>query len=241
MINAIPLPLEGACNVRDLGGYKTKNTKTKYHAFLRSNKLRDITKDDRRYLLQYGVQCVIDLRSQLEKTNEPDNIRGFPVEYAHIPFRDFVYEAYSREEDVELFTVYKNLLDLCKNEIRAVFKKMAQYPEKTVLFHCSAGKDRTGVISMLLLSLCDVQKEDILRDYEVTEFYLSAIVKRKKEEWQSRGKVLPKYVYSSERGALEKTLCYLQNRYNSAYNYLHKNCGISNDTLQIIKNKLLCN
>ena len=82
------LPMEKAFNVRELGGYAArKGSVTKYHQFLRTDNLTDITEEDKNFLLGYGVRAVIDLRGREETLIYPNPFREHPdVTYINLPF-----------------------------------------------------------------------------------------------------------------------------------------------------------
>ena len=84
-----PLPLEGALNVRDLGGYETDRGKTRSHVFLRADNLAALTEGDLTFLREYGVTCAVDLRAQLERESSPDPLERQPwAEYHSVPMLD---------------------------------------------------------------------------------------------------------------------------------------------------------
>lgn len=170
----VRLPLEGACNVRELGGYPVANGgQTKYHRFLRSDGLERLTVRDREFLKQYGVRAVIDLRDPEEVQGAPDRSLGEGVAYLNVPLLSFnAAEVEAIREQFEgtrfsMSTIYQRALENY-DAVRACFRFIADAPEGCVLFHCAVGKDRTGILAMLLLSLAGVDKWDIVANYVQT-------------------------------------------------------------------------
>lgn len=170
----VRLPLDGAFNVRELGGYPTVNGSwTKYHRFLRSDGLSRLSAYDKRFLYDYGVRAIIDLRDQNEVSDAPDLSIGSDVACANIPLLDFnvaqVKEIEKRiaEKNFSILDAYRLILENYDG-IRKCFRFIAEAPAGCVLFHCAVGKDRTGILAMLLLSLAGVDKWDIVANYVQT-------------------------------------------------------------------------
>lgn len=169
--NWVRLPLEGAVNVRELGGYPTPNSgQTMYHRFLRADGLGRLTAYDKRFLYDYGVRAIIDLRDAAEAQSDPDVFLGRGVMHANIPLLAFsAAEAKELEEryDSRAFSmrnIYRRVLENYEG-VRACFRFIAEAPQGCVLFHCAVGKDRTGILAMLLLTLAGVDKWDVIGNY----------------------------------------------------------------------------
>lgn len=170
--NWVRLPLEGAYNVRELGGYPTANGgQTKYHRFLRADGLSYLSERDVRFLHDYGVRAVLDLRDENEVEDAPDISLGRDVVYANIPLLAYNAADLERLEDefgqgsFTLANLYHEMMENYEG-IRACLRFIAAAPTGCVLFHCAVGKDRTGVLASLLLGLAGVDKWDIVANYE---------------------------------------------------------------------------
>lgn len=168
--NWIRLPLDGAYNVRELGGLPAKDgTQTAWHRFLRADHLEELTGRDAEMLLAYGVRTVIDLRSPSETAEHPDYAGLLTrVEYHNIPFLEQDLspqgQAWEKEHLVDLSTLYLSLLKR-HSIIKTVLETIAAAPDGCILFHCAVGKDRTGVLALLLLMLAGVDKQDCQTNY----------------------------------------------------------------------------
>lgn len=168
--NWIRLPLEGACNVRELGGYSTMDgMQTGWHRFLRSDNLSGLTETDVAKLLEYGVSTVIDLRSKSEIIKHPDHAGLLTqVQYLGIPFLEEDLSPEGQEQlrgkNIDYSDLYLALLRRSQI-IKELFEQIAAAPKGCVLFHCAVGKDRTGVLAMLLLALAGVDKQDCQTNY----------------------------------------------------------------------------
>ncbi|MBR3325977.1 MAG: tyrosine-protein phosphatase [Atopobiaceae bacterium] len=165
------LPLDGAVNVRELGGYPTANGgRTRFHRFLRADSLGRLTPWDKRFLYGYGVRAIVDLRDATEVEAEPDCFLGKDVAYENIPLLAVDLadpDAVERVFGAQNFSMDNLYCLMLENydAIRACLRFIADAPEGCVLFHCAVGKDRTGILAMLLLSLAGVDKWDIVANY----------------------------------------------------------------------------
>lgn len=156
--------LETTENTRDLGGYIRKNReKTHCYQFLRSDKPVCPSERDFHFLLSHEITTVIDLRepSAVNPRENPfNNHPGFS--WHHCP----IMEGSGIPESVE--AVPESYLQIAESAGAAeAFKRMAEAPGG-VLFHCSAGKDRTGTLSAILLTLAQVPEKTIVDDYLLT-------------------------------------------------------------------------
>ena len=180
--------LEGANNTRDLGGFETSDGRViKKHRLIRSGELASLTENDVQILTEeYNLRKIVDLRTDMEMEHKPDiEIEG--VEFEHIPFVDTQTVGITREKNIVVSAVkkiktmnesateymesmYRALItsEVCLKNIRRFFDVLLENEEGSVLFHCSAGKDRVGAACMLVMSLLGVPKETIIRDYLAT-------------------------------------------------------------------------
>jgi protein-tyrosine phosphatase len=241
-IIAKPLPLNGAKNIRDLGGYTTETgAVTKHHAFLRGDALHKLTKEDSKQLYDHGVRCIVDLRSEVESKREPDMLPLLysDIKYIHVPIQDHVRaNRYSDEFPPSMWELYCWLLDDSKESFYKVFKAMIDCTEACVLFHCSGGKDRTGMTAMLLLKLAGVDEETIIQDYAITQEYMKDIFPLQVAQLESMGLTVPGYVMESPPENMRKALDYLREHYISAENYL-KTLGFTETEINVLRKKIV--
>lgn len=142
---------------------------TAWHAFLRSDQLSGLTAEDREMLLAYGLSTVIDLRSPGETEKRPDSQELLEsILYCHIPFMEADIspegQAGALDSLQDLGSLYLSLLER-KDVIRQLFRQMDEAPDGCILFHCTAGKDRTGVLALMLLMLAGVDRQDCETNY----------------------------------------------------------------------------
>lgn len=172
------LRLEHSGNVRDMGGYETSGGGvTASHTLLRSGGLSRLTKEEWKRLTDYGVRTVLDLRSEAELELQPDQVPE-GVEWYHCPLQTGQIDqkdiAASATEAFagSLTEGYRNMVREHGDLLAAALKQLIRGLDRgAVLFHCTAGKDRTGVLASAVYYLCGVSKEDIVADYEVTFTY----------------------------------------------------------------------
>lgn len=171
-MNYVRLPLENTYNTRELGGYQTSNGITAWKTFLRSDDLKNISQNDLQFLADYGVSTVIDLRGEQENQEGP-HPKESSFSYYNIPLAS--ENAVNMELPIEEFRFedfYTQILLDKQPELRQIFSILADEPD-AVLFHCAAGKDRTGVLAALILGSVGVSNADIIANYQTTHTYLS--------------------------------------------------------------------
>ena len=171
---------DGCLNVRDLGGHPTEDGgETVFGAVVRADSVRRLTDAGWAALVDYGVRTVVDLRQHMELEADPP--RELPVEVVHVPLfgSPDPGDAYWAEMD-ELAeaagglaagkaAIYLDHLERFRSYVRDAIEAVARAPEGAVLVHCQVGKDRTGLVTALLLRLAGVAPGEIAADYAVSE------------------------------------------------------------------------
>ena len=174
------LPLDGAYNVRDLGGYATRDGReTRWHTIFRAAGMSDMTSDAQQTLLDEGVRTVIDFRGKQELEESPNVFHDSPdVSYRHYNiigeeiFAEWAVSPVTGIPVDRLSTMYRTILDRRGEEFRRTLATLAEPAELPAIYHCSAGKDRTGVVSALLLGIAGVPDDVIAEDYGLSAVYL---------------------------------------------------------------------
>lgn len=213
--------IPGVDNMRDLGGYKTKDGRvTAGGRFIRSAALAGIDNTGISGFKKLKIDCVIDLRSTLERKKSPDAVENNKsFHFSHIPMLDHIQSniAYDfiSSFPASIPAMYIDLLDNSALSFKAVFDLLADERFSCCLFHCTAGKDRTGLVTMLLLGLAGVDDETIIEDYSYTRHLLPL-----PEEVRKLG--LPEYLFSSEPASMRETLGYVYKKYGSIPEYLER-------------------
>ena len=236
-----PFTLAGTRNTRELGGYRTSSgLLLKKHSFLRSDALHEITPEVARLLSEHGVRCVIDLRFPEEIKRLPDRVELFNpnVLYRPVSLQSPVREKkYTEEFPPSMWELYCWMLDESQAEFREIFETIAAFPYQCVLFHCTGGKDRTGMVAMLLLKLAGVDDETVIGDYALTETVMKDLFVLQTKDLESRGFTVPPYIMQSPPSNMEKTLRHLRENYGTAADYL-AHIGLHQDTVRKLQEKL---
>ena len=212
-------------NIRDIGGYPAGGGITKWKTFLRGEGLECVTEHDAAFLYEYGIRTVIDLRfrSEFEKNNTEYLFRVFSsnkITLVNMPFID-------NYDDITGH-FYINMVENGMKNIKRIFDYIGERLKYGgIIYNCFAGKDRTGVLSALLLLLCGVSEIDVLADYMVSSVYLRALAEKLS---------LPNDALSSKPEFMEEFLTYLNQKYQSAEHYL-LSIGISHETISFIKDQ----
>ena len=183
--------MEGINNFRDFGGYRTENgSRLKKGLLYRSGDLFQATDADLEHIYALGIKTICDLRSEVERQRQPDRIPAVkPFTFFNIPMRPVVdYHACSlqrlfslmfgseRRTDYVAIThqAYREYATRYLPQLKALFKRISDPQNLPVLIHCSAGKDRTGVVSSLIQLVLGVPYESAQEDYLKTNDNLDA-------------------------------------------------------------------
>ncbi len=177
-------------NLRDLGGIPFEGGVIPHDLYLRSGKLSILTKKECAELCRkHHISCVIDLRTPIESAEYPDPVPS-NVEFLQIPILKDAAVGITHETGSDAMTIIRNLRknpeklkemvpdfkalykdvvtdEYCRSQLDKVVEILRKNAEKDkcTLFHCTAGKDRTGIVSMALLKSYGVSDKDIIRDY----------------------------------------------------------------------------
>ena len=215
-------------NMRDLGGYMTKSGKeTKFNRFIRSDLPLILDEEEVIYLENNNIKTIIDLRSSFEVNKKPNFLANKDFKYYNI---SLISDSPKYETDIPINYI-KKIMD--KSSIYSVIKTMIE-AKSNVLFHCAVGKDRTGVISMILLLVAGVYEEDIIADYQVSYTYLKEHIRLlhiKHPEW-------PDFIGQSKMEYMEKTLTMFKENFNDIDCYM-KYLGFTKEEVSRLRSKLL--
>ncbi len=236
-----PLKLEGTHNTRDLGGYQTLDGKmTKSHKLLRSDAMHSLSEKAKEYLYEYGVRCIIDMRSLQECEKQPCTLMGYKdVDYLQVPMFDNIHSSELKGDFPEdMGQMYIGLMELSAEAVKTIMKSIISHSDNCVVFNCTAGKDRTGTIAMLILLLCKVSEEVILADYGVSRQNLEPIIKPQMDMIKSLGLQVPDYVFDSNPKDMEKVIRYINEKYTCVDNYL-EHIGLEKQEIEELRGVLV--
>jgi len=242
-LNWVRLPLKGAHNVRELGGYPAaRGTQTAYHRFLRSDDPSQLRPEDVDFLLGYGLSAIIDLRDEGESESTPDVAMPAEVAFANIPLLHLdrldmaTMKRYQKDGTSRLAALYRQMLYNFE-AIGDCMRFIASAPQGCVLFHCAVGKDRTGILSMLLLSLAGVSRHDIVSNYIQSwsnlmrdETFASGWADIRRREYQD--------YMRSDAETMEYALDLVEREFGDVWGYLEA-CGVTDAELERIAGRLI--
>lgn len=236
------LPLEGTLNTRDLGGLPVSGGRyTQPGRVLRSDGPASLTDADLTLLSQLPLTTVIDLRGRMECEREPSRFLQRPgVSVHNVEVWSHIEAAGQRPQDrFDITSFYLAALDHAGPAFANATRLVAESPG-TSLFHCSAGKDRTGLLAALLLEAVGVDRATVLEDFALTEDRIGPLRQRLLDQAEKDG--LPRSEFNRLLGAtpdlMEPALAHLDSRHGGAVMYLER-AGVSADTLTALEAKLV--
>lgn len=215
-------------NTRDLGYTPTMDGKyIKPQKFIRSDVPHAVSDDVKEILIENNITTVIDLRNKKIANLNPNAF----VSDSRFSCHNYPLSVNAKYANAEN-DVIENYIQMIENDtmIANIFRAMAN-ADGGVLFHCQEGKDRTGVISGMLLLLAGVSDIDIYADYEISNAYLYEWIKKAKP-------ILPDHLLYVKPEYMESILKYLREKYETMENYLLAK-GISGAEICKLKGKLL--
>jgi protein-tyrosine phosphatase len=248
------LPLQGAVNFRELGGYQTSDgRRIKWGKIFRSDHLSRLTDRDLVFLQRLKIQSVCDFRTLTEARKRPDR---FPAagtgKYFHLPIdnlksdptilfeklkkgdtswltREFLIEGYLRNIE-ESGAVWG-----------AVFRRLAAPGAMPLVFHCTGGKDRAGTCAALILLALGVPENQVICDHGLSNIFIADTAAKIYTQFEALGidrrKIAP--YFSAPRYCIEALLAHIRKKYGSAADYLQLKAGVTEAILDRIRKELL--
>ena len=199
-------------NTRDLGGYPTKDGGvTRFGMFVRSDAWINAPESDIEFIKKIGVRTVVDLRTREQVSRAPHSLSA-ENGFNYINFS--VLGGAKIPDTLEEYPITYMEMMGGSEYVRDVFKAFAAN-DGPILFNCSAGKDRTGVITGLLLEICGVADVDIFAEYMLSAEYMHDNILRNApiEDFDP-------YVVTPNRITWEKFLAMFREKYGNAHDYL---------------------
>lgn len=186
--------LEGCCNFRDLGGYQTTDgRRTRWRTLFRADGLSQLSPSDLRQLVELRVRTVVDLRTALEveaRGRFPAHAEG--VTYHHLPLTDTLpgaEEVAAWDDAGWVARRYAGYLEADDNGIADALDILARAENLPAVFHCSVGKDRTGVLAALVLGFLGIPDQLIVDDYVLSARAMVKVVERLEAEFPDSSEV----------------------------------------------------
>jgi len=187
-VPARTLEFEGCVNFRDLGGYRTGDGRmVAWRRLFRADGLNKLTAADRAQLLDLGLTTVIDLRT-LDEAEQRGSfpVDEVPVRYVGLPLTDVLpatEDLPDWKEAAYVATRYGAMVSEGGPVLTEAIGVLASGGSLPAVMHCSAGKDRTGVLSALVLAFLGVPDETIVEDYALSAAAMGRLLERLKAEY----------------------------------------------------------
>lgn len=177
------LPLEGTYNFRDLGGYPTVDGRsTRWGRIFRSDALHELTLADQDHLGRIGLATVVDLRAP----DEADRVGRWPALHESLRYVNLPVIPPSSKDDPTVPTAERDgraerylwYLEAGAPAVVGAVELIASAENLPLVFHCAAGKDRTGIVAAMTLAAIGVTREAIVADYAATAAAMERIIAR---------------------------------------------------------------
>ena len=180
------LPFTGAHNFRDLGGYKTEDKRTvKWGKIYRSDNLHSLTDEDLKYMKRLNIKSVVDFRSVEERESEPDRLNPgmtqvlLPIKFQPKELDDDSIKNLMKDltfGDLDSSNLLRDfnivIVEEFTDEYKNFFRHIIENNAEPLVFHCTAGKDRAGFASAMILTILGVPREKVIEDYLLTNTYV---------------------------------------------------------------------
>jgi protein-tyrosine phosphatase len=245
------IALQGQRNFRDLGGYQTTDgRRVRMGVIFRSGELSHLTAADYQQLSQLRIHTVYDLRDQGERTNQPTVwTAGAYLSLAsskpapRAPLSAFANpQMDAGQARAVLSGFYRQMPTLYAPEYRVIFYELLE-GNAPLLVHCTAGKDRTGVASALILSALGVPRAVIVQDYELTNQLLDPSVVSSKTDFNEQLHAMPsdvqKALMSADASYIEAAFQSMEAQYGSVDDYLSSQLGVGPEQIKTLQARYL--
>lgn len=255
-------------NLRQLGGYSVSSgRKTRNHCLIRSARLFSLSPEDAVILKEWGIDTIIDLRTDEEVATHPDrNVEAF--RHLHLPLPSIELSHYQKQigekfilttdakeksfylaeylnnlhmEDMyyEVFTAPSSITSL-----QVIFQTLLDPATHGVLFHCTSGKDRTGIVAALIMHCLGVSLPDIRKDYYVSALATFASTEvlaqqLRKEHYSATAIDEIRYYNGIGQNIAESVFQKVSEEYGGLNSYVTQVLGVSTDSLTALREKYL--
>ncbi len=241
--------LDGVHNFRDLGGYPALGGTTRWGLVYRADGLQRLTNSDVEVLRDRGLGAVIDLRTDVELSE-----RGrFPldqhaVRFHHLPVLDRTWVAgsipdFDNAHDF-LMWAYRDMIRVGSTNLATGLRVIAS-TDSTLVFHCAAGKDRTGILAALLLATLGVPDDYIAADYAKTEEGMQLMLESWRKAAQdnpppdpSKVSMPPAFYFASPPAVMQAFLDHLATEHGSVLQFV-RSLGITDDEIDALREKMI--
>ncbi|MEZ4594795.1 MAG: tyrosine-protein phosphatase [Chloroflexota bacterium] len=251
------LPLEQGVNFRDVGGYYTAaGHMVRLGKLYRSGSIARLTEADLAYLRRLHIQLVVDLRSLEEREKQPDRLPVVPgLVERPLPMQSVdrwerlrgAYTVFFRKSKIDEYLLdgyTRVVLDGNAAHIGELFQRLADPAQLPALVHCTAGKDRTGLLIALFLLTLGVPEETVLADYTLSNLFYDhfrqgiAADLKQIASWGVSVDDLQDLLLAKAK-TLQGALAHLRQTYGSLQNYLRDHAAVTDDTIAQLRQNWL--
>ncbi len=246
--------VEGAPNLRDLGGYETlAGQRVKWGQVFRSSNLARLTDKGMEYLRQLGIRQVYDLRTNAEVLKMPNRFpNSAEVSYHRLPIQHSDFEPTAVFDRIRkgdwnwiseefMLQGYIESIEHYPHVWRRLFSDLAESQKRPLLFHCTGGKDRTGTGAALILLALGVPEASVVRDYGLSDGYNAETRKMIYAHLGPMGVDIARVepYFTAPESRIRALLDYIRDHYGTAVDYLVKKVGVDEKTIELLRNDLL--
>lgn len=241
--------LQGAINFRDVGGYKTKDGHSvKWGKVYRSADMSQLTDADLAELKRRSITYDVDLRGNKEATEAPDKMNP-NTNYILCPagsdslVANITKELGARKSSDAIMTAFYSNTTYLTARYKPFFGKLLDLPEnESLVFHCTAGKDRTGIAAALFLYALGVPYNTIVDDYTATNYYrqgdnnksINAMM-----QLMHMDEAQAKNLKGANKEYLDANFAAIKQKYGSVDNFLKNEIGLNDAKIAALKSKYL--
>lgn len=236
------IKIDAVHNIRHLGGYRTLDGMETRDEPIRAASLHNLTDAGMERLVELNVRTIIDFRSEEEREHMPTRtLEHFGIVNVSAPVFGRNASPTALAQDFQGYAkVYPRFLETGRDAYRKLFDVIGE-SEGRVIFHCAAGKDRTGVAAALILGLAGVSDQDIVEDYS----HSAELLKDAFKDWKPANPDTPPIdpelrarLLASDPADMQSTLVHLNEKWGSAQGYL-EDLGFTAGDLAHLKRKLV--
>ena len=240
------LPFAGAFNFRDLGGYPTADGRSvRWRTLYRADAVHRLPDEELDVLAERGMRTIIDLRTadEVEKGRLHDEHRG--LRHVHLDVLGSTWAPDDLPADADagqvLGDLYIAMLTLGTDAFAGALSILADADDLPAVFHCAAGKDRTGVLAAMVLSLLGVDDRVIVADYAISGSNMDRLIERLRRDRPEALTAMndqPSAYLAAPPAAMERLLDHVRESHGSWLGYVHS-IGIDDDVVEALRTNLL--
>jgi protein-tyrosine phosphatase len=229
------ITLDGALNFRDVGGYLTNSGQVvRWGTVYRADGLSELSDADHTVIKALGIRTVLDLRTTFEFESGTFPTDEIPVAYYHLPLMETVPDPeHFKTIPGFLASSYVEMLEEAGPHIAFTLNLLADESNQPVIVHCTVGKDRTGVLVAVILSVLGVDEATVVQDYALSEQAMGAVRERLVQRFPEAEELIRDHadaILSASPENMEFLLNVVRQRWGSMAEYA-TSIGVSEETI----------